>query len=69
MYIIFLQINLFFYLEICERIGLVMILNLMFTDEPRFDLGGDTRVLFRLDSNLSQKLKNWEPKAYDLINR
>ena len=43
--------------------------HLMFTDECRFDLGAYTRDWIRLDSDLSQKLKNGNPKVYDLINR
>ena len=42
--------------------------HLMFTDECRFDLGAYTRDWIRLDSDLSQKLKNGNPKVYDLIN-
>ena len=42
---------------------------LMFADECRFDLGAYTRDWIRLDSDFTQKLKNGNPEAYDLINR
>jgi hypothetical protein len=41
----------------------------MFADECRFDLGAYTRDWIRLDSDFTQKLKNGNPEAYDLINR
>ena len=43
--------------------------HLIFTDEYRFDFGGYTRDWIRLDSNLTQKLKNGNSEVYNLINR